>query len=71
MTTVRTLALLLAVTIVSTAAIATPASAAESLLKVYTAAEREAIRQMPLEKRPNRIGHVYGNTVRRLNKLGF
>lgn len=30
------------------------------------AAERQAIRQMPLLMRPNRPGHFYGNTVRRL-----
>ncbi|HBO44688.1 MAG TPA: hypothetical protein DD670_12300 [Planctomycetaceae bacterium] len=29
---------------------------------------REQIRQMPLLERPNRPGHFYGNTVRRLNK---
>ncbi|NLE36987.1 MAG: hypothetical protein GX621_03085 [Pirellulaceae bacterium] len=27
---------------------------------------REQIRQMPLLERPNRPGHFYGNTVRRL-----
>lgn len=26
---------------------------------------RQEIRAMPIEKRPNRIGHFYGNTVRR------
>lgn len=30
------------------------------------AAERQAIRQTPLLMRPNRPGHIYGNTVRRL-----
>ena len=34
--------------------------------QAYTAAQREAIRQMPLLERPNRPGHFYGNTVRRL-----
>jgi len=29
-------------------------------------AYREAIRSMPLLERPNRFGHFYGNTVRRL-----
>lgn len=28
---------------------------------------REAIRSMPLLERPNRFGHFYGNTVRRIN----
>ena len=27
---------------------------------------REAIRSMPLLERPNRFGHFYGNTVRRI-----
>lgn len=27
---------------------------------------RDAIRSMPLLERPNRFGHFYGNTVRRL-----
>ena len=27
---------------------------------------REEIRAMPLESRPNRPGHVYGNNVRRI-----
>lgn len=31
------------------------------------AAEREAIRQLPILQRPSRPGHFYGNTVRRLN----
>jgi hypothetical protein len=35
----------------------------------YTAEQRAVIRRMPIEQRPNRPGHVYGNTVRRLNKL--
>lgn len=26
---------------------------------------RREIRAMPIEKRPNRLGHFYGNTVRR------
>jgi len=31
------------------------------------AAYREAIRQTPLLMRPNRPGHFYGNTVRRMH----
>ncbi len=31
------------------------------------AARREAIRRMPLLMRPNRPGHFYGNTVRRMH----
>ena len=30
---------------------------------------RQEIRQTPLLERPNRPGHFYGNTVRRLHKL--
>lgn len=30
------------------------------------AAVRAQIRAMPLLDRPNRLGHIYGNTVRRL-----
>jgi len=33
------------------------------------AAYRETIRQMPILERPNRPGHFYGNTVRRLHAL--
>ena len=29
--------------------------------------KRQVIRQMPLLERPNRIGHFYGNTVRRMH----
>lgn len=29
-------------------------------------AYRETIRSMPLLERPNRFGHIYGNTVRRI-----
>ncbi len=32
------------------------------------AAVREAIRSTPLLERPNRLGHFYGNTVRRINE---
>lgn len=28
----------------------------------------EAVKRLPLSKRPNRIGHFYGNTVRRLEQ---
>ena len=36
----------------------------------YTAAQRAAIRAMPIQQRPNRPGHVYGNTIRTLVKMG-
>ena len=32
------------------------------------AAVRQAIRNTPLLERPNRPGHFYGNTVRRINE---
>jgi Ni,Fe-hydrogenase I small subunit len=32
-----------------------------------TPQERKAIEQMPLLERPNRPGHFYGNTVRRIH----
>jgi hypothetical protein len=35
----------------------------------YTAAERAAIRSMPITQRPNRPGHVYGNSVRLLHRI--
>jgi hypothetical protein len=37
---------------------------------VYTPAQRAAIRAMPITQRPYRPGHVYGNTVRALNRIG-
>lgn len=40
---------------------ATPVSA-DSAARALT---REQIRSMPILERPNRIGHFYGNTVRR------
>jgi hypothetical protein len=70
MKTWQTFVLLSAMTIVSTAFETLSTAKADSLFRAYTASEREAIRHMPIEKRPNRIGHVYGNTVRRLNKFG-
>jgi hypothetical protein len=66
----RTVAIVLFALLVTSIPEAAHASLADNLFKVHTAAERDAIRHMPLEKRPNRFGHFYGNTVRRLNKLG-
>jgi len=42
---------------------------AENVMSLPGPARREAIRNMPLLERPNRPGHFYGNTVRRLNAL--
>ncbi len=47
-------------------------SAAEASGRAETnsnAAYRQAIRQTPILERPNRPGHFYGNTVRRLNGI--
>ena len=33
--------------------------------RASSAATRQSIRQMPILARPNRVGHFYGNTVRR------
>jgi hypothetical protein len=46
------------------------AVAVEEADAAYTAAQRAAIRSMPITQRPYRPGHVYGNTVRALNRLG-
>jgi hypothetical protein len=32
---------------------------------------RQAIRSLPILERPDRFGHFYGNTVRRLHRLGM
>lgn len=48
--------------------VAAPLSA-ESAEASYTAAQRAAIRSMPITQRPYRPGHVYGNTVRALNRI--
>ncbi len=32
------------------------------------ATTRQAIKAMPILERPNRVGHFYGNTVRRVNE---
>jgi hypothetical protein len=41
-------------------------TATQQLAGLNGAARREAIREMPLLERPNRPGHFYGNTVRRI-----
>jgi hypothetical protein len=47
-----------------------PTGVAVAEARSYTAAERQVIRSMPITSRPNRPGHFYGNTVRRLNSFG-
>ena len=34
------------------------------------AATRQAIKSMPILERPSRVGHFYGNTVRRASERG-
>ncbi len=47
-------------------ATATPTAAAEFDPRVVTfGSERDQIKSTPIEKRPNRPLHVYGNSVRR------
>ncbi len=55
---------LLALVVAGATFSAQPAEAA------YSAAERAAIRSMPITQRPYRPGHFYGNTVRILNRVG-
>lgn len=43
------------------------AEASGRVLNTSGAQYRESIREMPILERPNRPGHFYGNTVRRLN----
>ncbi|HUT09093.1 MAG TPA: hypothetical protein VMY42_01230 [Thermoguttaceae bacterium] len=38
-----------------------------STARLPQAGHREAIRRMPLRERPDRPGHFYGNTVRRIH----
>ena len=44
-----------------------PAEARRVQLVAPRQMHRQVIRQMPLLERPNRVGHFYGNTVRRVH----
>jgi len=44
-----------------------PSEANERSAGTPRPAQRQTIRQTPILERPSRVGHVYGNTVRRLN----
>jgi hypothetical protein len=59
--------ILVAAVLAAVAAVAAaPAAAAEFDPRVVTfGSERDQIKSTPIEKRPNRPLHVYGNTVRR------
>jgi hypothetical protein len=52
--------ILIALTLIAAAVLPGPVSAA-------TASSRAAIKSMPITERPNRVGHFYGNTVRRVH----
>lgn len=47
-------------------AVLTAAPAGAQDLVTRMAAQERAVKQMPMHQRPNRLGHVYGNNVRRL-----
>lgn len=66
-------AALLVILILPAVAAAKPAAGPSSQRAVPTptapnSLNREAIRQMPLLERPDRPGHIYGNTVRRMHR---
>jgi len=71
MVTIRTLLLLpvavaaLSISLPGTAPAASPSGFDPRVITF--GAEREQIKSTPIEKRPNRPLHVYGNTVRRRN----
>lgn|GEM_PF-3949995 len=44
-----------------------PAEARRIQLVAPRQTQRQVIRQMPLLERPYRVGHFYGNTVRRIH----
>ena len=44
--------------------------AVEDASASYNTYQRAAIRSMPITARPYRPGHVYGNAVRVLNRIG-
>ncbi len=65
-------AALLAILILPAVAAARPAASNRRAVPAPTAPDslnRETIRQMPLLERPDRPGHIYGNTVRRMHRL--
>jgi hypothetical protein len=64
---IATLTLVLAVAAPALAGSPMPTPYAFQTQSQMRAAQREAIRQLPLLQRPNRPGHFYGNTVRRLH----
>ena len=56
--------------IVMLAAVVLSLVAVEDASASYNTYQRAVIRSMPITARPYRPGHVYGNTVRALNRVG-
>ncbi len=56
--------------IVMLAAVVLSLVAVEDASASYNTYQRAAIRSMPITARPYRPGHVYGNAVRVLNRIG-
>lgn len=58
--------------VLSAVLLSTPAAHAQQLPWSFAIVGPEArrIRQLPLLERPNRPGHIYGNTVRRMHYRG-
>lgn len=53
--------------VLATLGLASPAAAQQATTRLGAVRQSEqAVRSMPLESRPNRLGHFYGNNVRRL-----
>jgi hypothetical protein len=61
---------LITATVLTVAALTSVEGRAVEFKLYYSANERAAIRQMPITERPFRPIHVYGNTVRLLNRIG-
>ncbi|MFM1996779.1 MAG: hypothetical protein RLZZ111_1166 [Planctomycetota bacterium] len=62
----RALRIFFVLTIGLTAAVPCSASGFDPRIVTF-GSERDQIKSMPIEKRPNRPLHVYGNSVRRRN----
>ncbi len=62
----RVLRIFVVLTVGVTAAVPCPASGFDPRIVTF-GSERDQIKSMPIEKRPNRPLHVYGNSVRRRN----
>lgn len=56
-------------TATASATTGTPTTAKADASAAKTDPSRQTIREMPLLERPNRPGHFYGNTVRRVHNF--